>query len=113
MKNLGILIFIAILAGCSYQEFNEQKPDPNVLIEQQLKSARAITKKFLLNPDSAKFRNQIRDCGEVSYKKEGGNITNAFQRFIVLDKNIVLLENGIDQTQFELSWKSACTPSWM
>jgi len=100
-----------MLTGCSQQEFNAQSSNPEILKEQQLKSIREITKNFLLNPDSAKFRNQIGECGEVSYKDEDNKYT-AFQRFIVINENIVLIENWVEPKQFELSWKSTCTPSW-
>lgn len=111
MRYLGLLFFIVMLSGCSQQEFNKQNSDSNALKEQQLKLAREITKGFLPNPDSAKFRNQMGDCGEVSYN-EADNTEIAFQRFVVIDKNIVLLENWVDPKQFELSWRSTCTPSW-
>ncbi|MCO8084984.1 hypothetical protein [Acinetobacter lwoffii] len=111
MKHIVFLLVFTILTGCSQQEFNAQSSNPEILKEQQLKSIREITKTFLPNPDSAKFRNQIGECGEVSYKEADGKDIG-FQRFIVLQKNIVLVENQTDQKQFELSWKSACTPSW-
>jgi len=111
MKYLGFVFFMAMLSGCSHPEVNKQNSNSNALKEQQLKSAREVTKGFLPNPDSAKFRNQMGDCGEVSYN-ETDNTEIAFQRFVVIDKNIVLLENWVDPKQFELSWKSACTPSW-
>ena len=60
-----------------------------------------LQKRFIPNPDSAKFRNQIGECGEVSYKEADGTDIG-FQRFIVLQKNIVLVENQTDQKQFEL-----------
>lgn len=111
MKHIVFLLVFTILTGCSQQEFNAQSSNPEILKEQQLKSIREITKTFLPNPDSAKFRNQIGECGEVSYKDEDNKYT-AFQRFIVINENIVLIENWVEPKQFELSWKSTCTPSW-
>lgn|SRR5690606_28842453 len=111
MKHIVFLLVLTILTGCSKQEFNTQSSDPEVLKEQQLKSIREITKNFLPNPESAKFRNQVGDCGEVSYK-EVDNTDIAFQRFIVINETIVLIENWVEPKQFELSWKSTCTPSW-
>ncbi|WP_216936283.1 MULTISPECIES: hypothetical protein [unclassified Acinetobacter] len=107
MKNLGIWIFISVLAGCSKQEFNDQKTDPTVLEEKQLRESREWVGSFIPNPDSSKFRNQVGDCGEVSYK-QADNSYVPFQRFIVLEKNIVLIENKTEKKQFELSWKNAC-----
>ncbi|ENV44214.1 MULTISPECIES: hypothetical protein [Acinetobacter] len=111
MKHIVFLLVFTILTGCSQQEFNAQSSNPEILKEQQLKSIREITKTFLPNPDSAKFRNQIGECGEVSYRDKDNKYT-AFQRFVVIEKNIVLVENQTDQKQFELSWNSACIPSW-
>ena len=111
MKNIVFLLVFAILTGCSQQELNTQSSDPEVLKEQQLNSIKEITKNFLPNPDSAKFRNQVGDCGEVSYKEADG-IDIGFQRFIVIEENVVLIETWVDPKQFELSWKSSCTPSW-
>ena len=111
MKNLGLLFFIMILAGCGHRESNGQQPDLETIKKEQLEFAKEVTKEFIPNPDSAKFRNQIGECGEVSYKEADSDYV-PFQRFIVLSKDIVLVENQTDQKQFELSWKSACTPSW-
>lgn len=111
LKNLGLLFFIMILAGCGHRESNGQQPDLETIKKEQLEFAKEATKEFIPNPDSAKFRNQVGDCGEVSYKEVGGTDID-FQRFIVLEKNIVLVENQMDPKQFELSWKSSCTPSW-
>lgn len=111
MKNLGLLFFIMILAGCGHRESNGQQPDLETIKKEQLEFAKEATKEFIPNPDSAKFRNQVGDCGEVSYKEADGTDID-FQRFIVLEKNIVLVENQMDPKQFELSWKSSCTPSW-
>jgi hypothetical protein len=111
MKNLSLLFFIMILSGCGHKESNGQQLDLETIKKEQLEFAKEATKEFIPNPDSAKFRNQIGECGEVSYKEADGTDID-FQRFIVLEKNIVLVENQIDPKQFELSWKSSCTPSW-
>ncbi|ENX28979.1 MULTISPECIES: hypothetical protein [Acinetobacter] len=111
MKNLSLFFFIMILAGCGHGESIGQHLDLETIKKEQLEFAKEATKEFIPNPDSAKFRNQIGECGEVSYKEADGTDIG-FQRFIVLQKNIVLVENQTDQKQFELSWKSACTPSW-
>jgi hypothetical protein len=111
MKNLSLFFFIVILAGCGHKESNGQQLDLEKIKKEQLEFAKEATKEFIPNPDSAKFRNQIGECGEVSYKDEDNKYT-AFQRFIVINENIVLIENWVEPKQFELSWKSTCTPSW-
>lgn len=111
MKNLSLFFFIMILAGCGHGESSGQHLDLETIKKEQLEFAKEATKEFIPNPDSAKFRNQIGECGEVSYKEADGKDID-FQRFIVLEKNIVLVENQMDPKQFELSWKSSCTPSW-
>lgn len=111
MKNLSLFFFIMILAGCGHGESIGQHLDLEIIKEEQLKFSRETAKEFIPNPDSAKFRNQIGECGEVSYKEADSDYV-PFQRFIVLSKDIVLVENQTDQKQFELSWRSACTPSW-
>lgn len=111
MKNLSLFFFIVILAGCRHKESSGQHLDLETSKKEQLEFAKEATKEFIPNPDSAKFRNQIGECGEVSYRDKDNKYT-AFQRFVVIEKNIVLVENQTDQKQFELSWKSACTPSW-
>lgn len=111
MKNLSLFFFIVILAGCEQRETDDQPLKLEIIKEEQLKFSRETAKEFIPNPDSAKFRNQIGECGEVSYKEADSDYV-PFQRFIVLSKDIVLVENQTDQKQFELSWRSACTPSW-
>ncbi|OAL82121.1 hypothetical protein [Acinetobacter sp. SFA] len=111
MKNLGIWIFILILAGCSKQKFKNLEADPEVLNEKQLRETREQVRTFILNADSSKFRNQVGDCGEVSYKNKDNKYI-PYQRFIILEMNLVLIENQTEQKQFELSWKSACMASW-
>ena len=56
-----------MLFGCNQKEFDDPPSDSKVANEQKLSAIREITKNFIPNPDSAKFRNQIGDCGEVSY----------------------------------------------
>lgn len=56
-----------MLFGCTEKEFDDPPSDSKVANEQKLSAIREITKNFIPNPDSAKFRNQIGDCGEVSY----------------------------------------------
>src|SRR5690606_19976987 len=109
MKNLSLFFFIMILAGCGHGESSGQQLDLETIKKEQVEFAKEATKEFIPNPDSAKFRNQIGECGEVSYEGVDNNYI-PFQRFIVLEKNIVLVENQTDQKQFELSWNSACIP---
>ena len=111
MKNLSLFFFSRVLAGCGQEESIGQQLDLETIKKEQLEFAKEATKEFIPNPDSAKFRNQIGECGEVSYKEADSDYV-PFQRFIVLSKDIVLVENQTDQKQFELSWRSACTPSW-
>lgn len=109
MKGIAIVFFILILLGCSQQDFkNQEQVDPKGLIEKQLKSAREATKHFLSDPESAKFRNQVGDCGEVSYREE----SSTYKRFVVIAPNIVFIEGDTDQIAFRLAWKNACRPSW-
>ncbi len=111
MKNLGFFLVMAILFGCNQKEFNDPPSDSKVSNEQKLSTIREITKNFIPNPDSAKFRNQIGDCGEVSYMEKPDSYSS-YSRFVVIDENIVLIEHQIDSNQFELSWNSSCIRSW-
>lgn len=112
VKGIAIVFFILILLGCSQQDFkNQEQVDPKGLIEKQLKSAREATKHFLSDPESAKFRNQVGDCGEVSYREESSTYST-YKRFVVIAPNIVFIEGDTDQIAFRLAWKNACRPSW-
>jgi hypothetical protein len=111
MKNLSLLFFIMILAGCGHRESNGQQLDLETIKKEQLEFAKEATKKFIPNPDSAKFRNQVGDCGEVNYMQEP-NKQSGYKRFIVVDKNIALIEGWVEQNTFELSWKATCEKRW-
>lgn len=111
MKGLRLLFFTMLLVGCGHQESKDQPPDLEKIEREQLEFSREATKELIPNSDSAKFRNQIGECGEVSYTGADNNYI-PFQRFIVVEENMVFIENQTDQKQFELSWKSSCTPNW-
>ncbi|WP_312087641.1 hypothetical protein [Acinetobacter variabilis] len=107
MKNLSLFFFIVILAGCGHKESNGQQLDLETIKKEQLEFAKEATKEFIPNPDSAKFRNQIGECGELSYM-EDNNQYSPFKRFVMVEKNIILIEGWTGQEQFELAWKMSC-----
>ena len=112
MKGIAIVFFILILLGCSQQDFkNQEQVDRKGLIVFLFNSAREATKHFLSDPESAKFRNQVGDCGEVSYREESSTYST-YKRFVVIAPNIVFIEGDTDQIAFRLAWKNACRPSW-
>ena len=111
MKNLSLFFFIVILAGCGHKESSGQHLDLETSKKEQLEFAKEATKKFITTPDSAKFRNQVGDCGEVNYMQEP-NKQSGYKRFIVVDKNIALIEGWVEQNTFELSWKATCEKRW-
>lgn len=111
MKILALFVIVLIMTGCSQQEFKEQKPDPKILKEKQLRASRELIKKFIPYPDSAKFRYQSGDCGEVSYL-EKPNTYSDFKRFVIIEKQMVFIEGSVAQEQFELSWKNTCKSKW-
>lgn len=107
MKRFALVWCMLLVAGCSQPELKDQKPNPEVLKEKQAQAAREAIKKFIPEPESAKFRNQVGDCGEVSYL-QNPQAFSTFKRFIVVEKNMVFIEDQIDQAQFELSWGNTC-----
>ena len=60
MKNLGIWIFILVLAGCSKQKFKDLEADPEVLNEKQLRESREQVRTFIPNADSSKLSATLR-----------------------------------------------------
>ncbi|KMU99932.1 hypothetical protein ACS72_06355 [Acinetobacter sp. VT 511] len=107
MKILLLIFFILILVGCNSSADFENQKDPQALEKANLKAVRENTLKFLPNTKSVKFRNQFRDCGELSYM-EDNNQYSPFKRFVMVEKNIILIEGWTGQEQFELAWKVSC-----
>ena len=91
MKRILILCLMVGLVGC-------QK------IETKTKDA---AKESLKDPESTKFRNVKKYCGEVNAKNSYGGYTG-FKRFYVSDGVPSFQNNDEDSMKFELGWLAHC-----
>lgn len=111
MKKLILILCSTILFGCDSQDFKAEQPRSSSVQQEQLESAKKVVENFIPDSELFEFRNQSGNCGEVNYmltpNKESG-----YKRFIVVDKNIALIEGWVEQNTFELSWKATCEKRW-
>lgn len=71
-------------------------------------NAERLVRANLRDPDSAKFRNQNADCGEVNAKNGFGGFTG-YRRYIASSKDLVLIEGeGFTKEQFSIFWQKHC-----
>ena len=107
-----ILLSLAVgMASCSKVEADNQISTLGALEERQQEESRNFLRKSLPGPDSVIFRNQLGVCGEVNYIKKRDTHTG-FKRFIMVDRNIVLIEGFTDSENFEFAWNNTCKRRW-
>lgn len=103
-KIIGIFLFSLILVGCGKSAEDiakekqaqeqalkiKQEQDRKLKEQAELKKVEDVVRYYLKDGDSAKFRNVIKNCGEVNAKNSWGAYAG-FTRFIVQsDKDVVL-----------------------
>jgi hypothetical protein len=107
MKKEILLSLTIGMASCSKVEAENQISDLETAAEKQQGESRNFLRKSLPGPDSVIFRNQLGVCGEVNYIKKRDTYTG-FKRFVMADRNIVLMEGFTDPENFKLAWKTMC-----
>lgn len=124
-KIIGIFLFSLVLVGCgkSAEDIAKEKQAQEQALkikqeqERQLKEQAELKKVedavryYLKDGDSAKFRNVIKNCGEVNAKNSWGAYSG-FSRFIVKsDKQVIF--DGPDNYYFDSLVKSYCHKDYL
>ncbi|MDO7497505.1 hypothetical protein ABFO98_00245 [Acinetobacter baumannii] len=124
-KIIGIFLFSLILVGCGKsaediaKEKQAQEQALKVKQEQErklkeqaeLKKVEDAVRYYLKDGDSAKFRNVIKNCGEVNAKNSWGAYAG-FSRFIVKsDKQVIF--DGPDNYYFDNLVKLYCHKDYL
>ena len=94
----------------SYSFLNREESPEQKLRRMQMDlivSAQIAVSGILKDPDSAKFRNQRGDCGEVNSKNSFGAYTG-YVRYIAPKPDLIVLESNMDQSEFEEVWNKLC-----
>jgi len=111
MKKEILLSLVMGMSSCSKVEADNQISNLGTVEERQQHDSREFLRKSLPAPDLVIFRNQLGACGEVNYIKKRDTYTG-FKRFIMVDRNIVLIEGFTDPENFEFAWKKTCKRRW-
>lgn len=124
-KIIGIFLFSLILVGCGKsaediaKEKQAQEQALKIKQEQErrlkekaeLKKVEDAVRYYLKDGDSAKFRNVIKNCGEVNAKNSWGAYAG-FSRFIVKsDKQVIF--DGPDNYYFDSLVKLYCHKDYL
>ncbi|MFA2885149.1 hypothetical protein [Acinetobacter pittii] len=124
-KIIGIFLFSLILVGCGKsaediaKEKQAQKQALKIKQEQErklkeqaeLKKVEDAVRYYLKDGDSAKFRNVIKNCGEVNAKNSWGAYAG-FTRFIVQSDKDVVFEDP-DNAYFDFMVKMSCHKDYL
>ncbi|WP_151776640.1 hypothetical protein, partial [Acinetobacter nosocomialis] len=124
-KIIGIFLFSLVLVGCgkSAEDIAKEKQAQEQALkikqeqERQLKEQAELKKVedavryYLKDGDSAKFRNVIKNCGEVNAKNSWGAYSG-FSRFIVKSEKQVIFD-GPDNYYFDSLVKSYCHKDYL
>lgn len=124
-KIIGIFLFSLILVGCgkSVEDIAKEKQaqEQALKIKQEqerklkeqaeLKKVEDAVRYYLKDGDSAKFRNVIKNCGEVNAKNSWGAYAG-FTRFIVQSDKDVVFEDP-DNAYFDFMVKMSCHKDYL
>ncbi|MEQ1067090.1 hypothetical protein ABLB96_07100 [Acinetobacter sp. XH1741] len=124
-KIIGIFLFSLVLVGCgkSAEDIAKEKQAQEQALkikqeqERQLKEQAELKKVedavryYLKDGDSAKFRNVIKNCGEVNAKNSWGAYSG-FSRFIVKSEKQVIFD-GPDNYYFDSLVKLYCHKDYL
>lgn len=120
------ILVVIVLGGCGKSEVEIEKEKQaqvaaqkaKIEQEKKLKEQAEIkvtedkVKYYLKDGDSGKFRNVIKNCGEVNAKNSWGAYSG-FTRFIVRDDNHVTFENSDNAYLFDAMIKSFCSKEYL
>lgn len=124
-KIIGIFLFSLILVGCGKSAEDiakekqaqeqalkiKQEQERKLKEQAELKKVEDAVRYYLKDGDSAKFRNVIKNCGEVNAKNSWGAYAG-FSRFIVKsDKQVIF--DGSDNYYFDSLVKLYCHKDYL
>ncbi|HEO1778374.1 TPA: hypothetical protein VAM24_002802 [Acinetobacter baumannii] len=124
-KIIGIFLFSLILVGCGKSAEDiakekqaqeqalkiKQEQERKLKEQAELKKVEDAVRYYLKDGDSAKFRNVIKNCGEVNAKNSWGAYAG-FSRFIVKsDKQVIF--DGPDNYYFDSLVKAYCHKDYL
>lgn len=126
MKRIIYLIIPFLLLGCGKSQIEIEKEKQEVAKQQRLKEEQALLAKKeaelkitkekvkyqLKDGESARFRNVVKNCGEVNAKNSWGAYSG-FTRFIVKDDGQVLYETQDNAYLFDAMIESYCSKEYL
>ncbi|ENX33521.1 hypothetical protein F889_02182 [Acinetobacter colistiniresistens] len=126
MKKIILVGAIVLLVGCGKSQVDVEKEKQAEIVKQQLikkheKEAREldeinkieeIVKYQLKDSESARFRNVVKNCGQVNAKNSWGAYSG-FTRFIVKDDGQVFYENSDNSYLFDAMVGSYCNKEYL
>ncbi len=124
-KIIGIFLFSLVLVGCGKSAEDiakekqaqeqalkiKQEQERKLKEQAELKKVEDAVRYYLKDGDSAKFRNVIKNCGEVNAKNSWGAYSG-FSRFIVKSEKQVIFD-GPDNYYFDSLVKSYCHKDYL
>ncbi|MFP0263581.1 hypothetical protein [Acinetobacter pittii] len=124
-KIIGIFLFSLILVGCGKSAEDiakekqaqeqalkiKQEQERKIKEQAELKKVEDAVRYYLKDGDSAKFRNVIKNCGEVNAKNSWGAYAG-FTRFIVQSDKDVVFEDP-DNAYFDFMVKMSCHKDYL
>ncbi|MBN6539806.1 hypothetical protein [Acinetobacter pittii] len=124
-KIIGIFLFSLILVGCGKSAEDiakekqaqeqalkiKQEQERKIKEQAELKKVEDAVRYYLKDGDSAKFRNVIKNCGEVNAKNSWGAYAG-FTRFIVQSDKDVVFEDP-DNAYFDFMVKMTCHKDYL
>lgn len=124
-KIIGIFLFSLILVGCGKSAEDiakekqaqeqalkiKQEQERKLKEQAELKKVEDTVRYYLKDGDSAKFRNVIKNCGEVNAKNSWGAYAG-FTRFIVQSDKDVVFEDP-DNAYFDFMVKMSCHKDYL
>ena len=124
-KIIGIFLFSLILVGCGKSAEDiakekqaqeqalkiKQEKERKLKEQAELKKVEDTVRYYLKDGDSAKFRNVIKNCGEVNAKNSWGAYAG-FTRFIVQSDKDVVFEDP-DNAYFDFMVKMSCHKDYL
>jgi len=124
-KIIGIFLFSLILVGCGKSAEDiakekqaqeqalkiKQEQERKLKEQAELKKIEDAVRYYLKDGDSAKFRNVIKNCGEVNAKNSWGAYAG-FTRFIVQSDKDVVFEDP-DNAYFDFMVKMSCHKDYL